>query len=139
MNSQQKKNNLAVKIGVITAILALLVLMFLMLPKGFKDDLSLIGQGSVSVVLTHDKNLLDSTRMMEVMNKVRSDYEGKVQFLAVDVVTPVGQGFVRDQRVGSISLVIFGSDGQRLQLLDNRVTEQSLRATLDGILAKAGG
>ncbi len=139
MNSQQKKNNPAVKIGVITAILALLVLMFLMLPKGFKDDLSLIGQGSVSVVLTHDKNLLDSTRMMEVMNKVRSDYEGKVQFLAVDVVTPVGQGFVRDQRVGSISLVIFGSDGQRLQLLDNRVTEQSLRATLDGILAKAGG
>lgn len=138
MNGQQRKQSGLVKLAVIGAVCCLFVLMFLLLPKGFKDDLSLIGQGSVSVVLTHDKNLLDSVRLMELMNKVRSDYEDAVEFLAVDVATPVGQRFVRDQRVGSVSLVIFGPVGQRRELLDSRVDEQTLRTSLDTIIAKSG-
>jgi hypothetical protein len=116
----------------------ILAIMFLMLPKGFKDDLSLVGNGTVSVVLTHDKNLLDSTRMMELMNAVRSDYQGTVEFLAVDLATPVGQGFVREQLVGPVTLVFFGAEGERRQVLDSRVNEQQLRETLDQLLADSG-
>jgi len=66
-----------ITLAVVAGICGLLFLMYSMLPKGFKDDLTLIGQGAVSVVLTHDKNLLDSVQTMELLNEVRSDYEGR--------------------------------------------------------------
>ncbi len=136
--SDQKKKNGVVKLAVLASVTGILAIMFLMLPKGFKDDLSLVGNGTVSVVLTHDKNLLDSTRMMELMNAVRSDYQGTVEFLAVDLATPVGQGFVREQLVGPVTLVFFGAEGERRQVLDSRVNEQQLRETLDQLLADSG-
>lgn len=135
MRNRQSGKAGVITLAVIAGICVLLFVMFMMLPKGFKDDLTLIGQGSVSVVLTHDKNLLDSVQMMELLNEVRADYEGRVEFLAVDVATPVGQGFVREQRVGVVNLVVFGADGARRELVDTRVNEQQLRAVLDGVLS----
>jgi len=127
-----------ITLAVVAGICGLLFLMYSMLPKGFKDDLTLIGQGAVSVVLTHDKNLLDSVQTMELLNEVRSDYEGRVEFLAVDIATPVGQGFVREQRVGAVNLVIFGPDGARREVVDYRLTAQQLRSVLDAALSGSG-
>ena len=127
-----------ITMAVIGGICVLLFAMFMMLPRGFKDDLTLIGQGAVSVVLTHDKNLLDSVQTMELLNAVRADYEERVEFLAVDVATPVGQGFIRKQRVGVVNLVIFEADGTRREVVDDRLNEQQLRAVLDAALSGNG-
>jgi len=123
-----------IKLAVILAICGILVIAVTLLPKGFKDDLSLIGQGTVSVVLVHDKNLVPSTTMMELLNKVRADYEEKVLFLAVDLATATGQRFSQSQRAGAVDLVIFGPNGQRQRLLDGKTGEQQLRAALDASL-----
>ncbi|MGH1440008.1 MAG: hypothetical protein ACRBBR_07870 [Cellvibrionaceae bacterium] len=116
---------------VIAAILGVLAAAVMLMPKGFKDDLSVIGQGSVVVVLVHDKHLVGGTKMMELLNKIRPDYEGKVEFLAVDVATPIGQSFVRQQQVDVIDLVVFGVDGSRQELIKAGVSEQQLRSVLD--------
>ena len=108
-----------------------------LLPKGFKSDLSLIGQGSPSVVLVHDKNLVNSVTMMELLNEVRSDYEGDIVFLAVDIATPKGQSFSQQQRARPVDLVIFGPHGKKQQVLDANLNEQELRSILDDTLNKA--
>ena len=120
---------------IILFICVILVAAAMLLPKGFSDDLSIIGQGSVVVVLTHDKNTVDGMLKMDLLNKVRSDYEGKVDFLAVDVNTPEGQAFTRQQGVGTIVLVLFAQNGSRRDVLGAGIGEQELRSALDDILS----
>ena len=120
---------------IILFVCVILVAAAMLLPKGFSDNLSIIGQGSVVVVLTHDKNTVSGVVTMDMLNKVRSDYEGKVDFLAVDVNTLEGQAFTRKQGVGAIVLVLFGPDGSRRDVLGAGIGEQELRAALDDILS----
>jgi len=124
-----------IKLGVILAICGIITFGIMLLPKGFKDDLSVIGQGLASVVLTQDKDLVGTATMMALLNKVRPDYEGTVNFLAVDVNTPIGQNFMQQQRVGPIALVMFGLDGSRQAVFKRGISEGDLRLTLDNLLS----
>jgi flagellar basal body-associated protein FliL len=132
MNKNQTGSAKLTTLIIILAVVAILAIAVMMLPKGFKDDLSLIGQGKVSVVLTHDKNIVASVEMMETLNAIRADYEDKVEFLAVDIATPVGNGFMRDQAVGPVVLVVFNADGTRQQVLRGDSNASQVRAVLDG-------
>ena len=120
---------------IILFVCVILVAAAMLLPKGFSDNLSIIGQGSVVVVLTHDKNTVGGVVTMDLLNKVRSDYKGKVDFLAVDVNTQKGQVFTRQQGVGATVLVMFGPDGSRRDVLGGSIGEQELRSALDDILS----
>jgi len=130
MNFKQT-GSIKIKLVVIVAICSVLAFAILSLPKGFKSDLTLIGKGTATVVLIHDKNLVGAATTMALLNDVRSDYEDSVEFLAADIVTPEGQAFMRQQSVGVIELVVFGPDGTRLQVLRAGITEQELRTALD--------
>ena len=133
MINQQRGSAGLIKLAVIFAVCGILAIAGLLLPKGFKDDLSLIGQGNVSAVLLHDKNLVSTTKMMELMNKVRSDYEPGIVFLAADIVTPAGRNFSQTQGIGVVNLLIFDPDGKRLTALNGGANEQQLREVLDGV------
>ena len=118
-------------------ILFICVILFaavMLLPKGFSDNLSKIGQGTVVVVLTHDKNTVGGMLAMELLNKIRSDYDGRVDFLAVDVNAQQGRAFTKQQGVGAVVLVLFGPDGSRRDVLDAGISEKVLRSVLDDIL-----
>jgi hypothetical protein len=132
MNKNQTGSAKLTTLIIILAVVGIMAIAVMMLPKGFKDDLSLIGQGKVSVVLTHDKNIVASVEMMETLNAIRADYEDKVEFLAVDIATPVGNGFMRDQAVGPVVLVVFNADGTRQQVLRGDSNASQVRAVLDG-------
>ncbi len=122
-------------LAIILVMCVILAAAAMLLPKGFSDDLSIIGKGSVVVVLTHDKNSVNGMEMMDLLNKVRSDYKGKVDFLAVDVNTPKGQTFIQQQSVRAIVLVLFGRDGSKRDVIGGEIGEQELRSALDGILS----
>jgi len=117
-----------ITIGVIAA---LLVIAFLMLPRGFSDDLSRIGQGNNVVVLTHNKEAVQSLDLMTLMNDVRADYAGKIEFLAVDIDTEVGKAFMEHEQIGGSALLLFGPDGARRGVLVSVRDQQTLRAALD--------
>ena len=131
MNTKQKTSPRLIKLSVLIAICCVLAIAVLLLPKGFKADLSLIGKGNTSAVLLHDKNLVGSTKMMELLNRVRSDYEPDVVFLVADIATPAGSNFSRAQSIGAVSLLLFDTQGQRLAALNGGITEQQLRDALD--------
>lgn len=122
---------------VVLVIFAVLATAVMLLPKGFSDNVSIIGQGTVVVVLTHNKNSVGSLELMELLNNVRSDYTGKIEFLAVDINTREGQTFVQRQGIGTgrAVLVLFGPDGARKGVLSGRISEKELRSELDGNLS----
>lgn len=116
---------------VVLGVGAFLAIAVMLLPKGFSDDLSRIGQGKAAVVLTHDKNSMWSLQYMELLNKIRPAYTDKVEFLVVDANTSEGQSFKQQQGVGAIVLVFFGPDGTKRGTFDNGMDETALRAELD--------
>jgi len=117
----------------IAVIIVLLGIAVFMLPKGYNDNLSLIGHGSNVVVLIQNKGASQSMDLINLLNRVRNDYEGKVTFLIADSDTPEGKAFEQQQKLDSSVLVLFAPDGTRLKVLDYNIDEKSLRTALDNI------
>lgn len=131
MSSTQTGSALRSSLLTVGVIAALLVIAFLMLPKGFSDDLSRIGEGTNVVVLTHNKEAVQSLELMTLLDRVRADYAGRIEFLAVDIDTEMGQIFMEHEQVGGSILVLFDPDGTRRGVLVSVRDEQTLRAALD--------
>ena len=113
------------------AVVAFLVVAFMLLPKGFSSDTSIIGKGSNVVVLAHNKDSVQSLNLMDYMNEVRSDYAGRVEFLVADANTPQGSAFIESQNVELGTLLLFGSDGKRIRVASNLGNSSNLRLVLD--------
>lgn len=122
----------ALRSGLVTLaiIAALIALAATLLPRGFSDDVSRIGQGRPAVVLVHDKESVLSFELMTLLGNVRGDYEDRVEFLAVDTATERGQDFMRRQRVDEGALVLFAADGDRAAVLGTVRDEAALRAAI---------
>ena len=114
-------------------IVAFLVVAIMVLPKGFSSDTSVIGQGSHVVVLAHDKDSAQSLALMDLLNKVRSDYSSRIEFRVTDMNSPQGHAFLQQQQVQLGSLLFFAPDGTRQHVISNIDDETELRASLNSI------
>lgn len=118
---------------VVVIVCFVLGLAAMLLPKGFSDDLSKIGQGMAVIVLTHDKNSVRSMELMSLLNKIRADYKGTIEFMAVDIDSREGQIFSQRQGVDGIMLILFDATGGRQLVFDRSVSEMDLRFALDAL------
>lgn len=84
------------------------------LPRGYSADLSQIGKGKNVVVLVHDHNLVNSTHLMESLSKVRSEYNGIIEFVVADLDLAEGQAFAKKHKVAPTTLLFFTPDGTDL-------------------------
>ena len=131
MNRTQTGSALRTTLITIAATIAVLAFLITRLPQGFSDDLSKIGRGSNIAVLVHNKSTVRSQNLMSLLNQVRPDYAGKVEWLVADIDTESGKAFVREQQVKDSILVFFGPDGTRRGVLEGAVDENGLRMALD--------
>lgn len=112
-------------------IIALLVLFVALIPRGYNSDLTRIGKGQPTAVMTHDPGFLASGQLMEGINGLRKDFEPAILFLVADFGTPQGQKFAEEQSVSFGVLVLFDSRGRRLASYSGRADETSLRTFLE--------
>ncbi len=131
MKNSQIGSTLLTTLITLAVIIAFLAFAFTRLPQGFKDDLSIIGQGSNIVVLTNKKDSVQSFDLITLLNQVRQEYEGNVKFIVTDVDTPEGKAFARQQRVSGSVLLFFSPSGKRLDAQINVADEKALRMALD--------
>jgi hypothetical protein len=118
-----------ITVGVVVGALALLVSQ---LPRGaFSTDLSGIGQGTPALVVARDKNYLAGAEVMDLVNTIRPEYEGRVAFLAAHLGHPDGQAFARRHDMEDAVVVIFDADGSPTGRLIIPQTADELRAALD--------
>lgn len=128
----RKKSHLTTVIMVAFS-LAVLGLVFWNLPRGYSADLSQIGKGKNITVMVHDHYLVDSTRLMESLDKLRADYAGVVEFVVADMQVAEGQAFAKAHNVGATTLLFFSPDGTPLGSVQGMQEIDTLRNTLNQI------
>ncbi len=106
------------------------------LPDGsYPTDLSRIGQGQPALVLAIDSNYSGGASVMELLNTVRHDFAGSVQFLVASMALPNGQNFARQHQVGDGSVLLFDAQGRRVAVIHGPRTPDELRQVLRQALA----
>jgi hypothetical protein len=101
------------------------------LPKGsFPTDLSRIGQGQPALVLSVDSNYMAGAEMMTVLNGLRPEFAGSVQFLVASIGLPEGRAFVDQHQTQDGSIVLFDARGERVAVLHGPRTQDELRQRL---------
>jgi thioredoxin-like negative regulator of GroEL len=128
----RNKSHLNIVIMVVFG-LVVLGLVFWNLPRGYSADLSQIGKGKNIMVMVHDHYLVDSTRLMENLDRLRADYAGVVEFVVADMQVAEGQAFAKAHDVGATTLVFFSPDGTVLGSVQGLRAIDTLRATLNQV------
>ena len=116
---------------VVVVVSAVLVLFVALMPRGYDSDLTRIGKGQPTAVLTHDPGFLASAELMEGVNGLRKDFEPATLFLVADFGTPQGRRFAEEQSVSFGVLVLFDAHGRRLASYFDRAEEAGLRLFLE--------
>ncbi|SEF92378.1 hypothetical protein [Nitrosomonas ureae] len=132
-NAVPNTKNIWPKLITFSFIFLVIVIAVSLLPRGFSQDLSVIGQGTNAIVLVHDGNILQSTDTMAAMNAVRDDFEEYIAFIVADINTPEGKRFADSHGFGPAALAFFAANGDRLQVLYSEQTSESLRRYLNTI------
>ncbi len=120
-------------------IVILLVLLFvgialMSLPRGYSDDLSRVGKGQATLVMIRDKNSVDSMDLIHILDKVRSKYADKVEFLLNDHDTAEGIAFLNLNKVPPITLVLFDASGTLVKVLFPPQTVGSVQQEISSAL-----
>jgi hypothetical protein len=118
----------------LAAIVGALGLVWTQLPRGaFSTDLSRIGQGTPALVVARDTNYLAGAEVMDLINTVRPEYDGRVVFLAAHLGHPDGQAFARRYGMEDAVVVIFDADGTPMDRLVIPQSAEALRAALNAV------
>jgi len=102
-----------------------------MLPSGYSEDLSVIGSGKNVVVLVHNKEGVRSLNLMNQVDAIRDNYNGRIEFRIAESGTPKGAEFVQRNMVGDAMLVLFQGDGTTVGKLIIRDSPEELAKTLE--------
>ncbi len=95
--------------------------------KDEEYDLSRIGNGRPVVVQVHDPTCVVCRQLQRTVDSLQEEFRADVDFLIADLSRPEGQAFANQQQVGSVTLVFFAQDGQRLGELEGRQEPEFLR------------
>ena len=117
-----------ITVGVIVGTGALI---FTQLPRDvFSTDLTRIGQGTPALVVARDDRYVAGAEVMDLLNSMRPEFSERVEFLAVNLGNPQGDGFVRQHGMEDGMVVLFSANGTRIGALGRPATQQELRQLL---------
>jgi thioredoxin-like negative regulator of GroEL len=121
--------------GIVVGRLLLMAAIVVMnLPKGFSDDLSRIGKGKAVVVLVRDKATVQSQELINLLNGIRNQYAGKVEFLLTDFDTPEGRAFMAANNAVPVTLVLFDAGGREVKILNAQQAAGSVQQEINAML-----
>lgn len=122
---------------VLVLILLLGVFAVKLLPHGYSDDLARVGKGMPTLVLIRDKNAVQSYELMDIMDSVRGQYEGKVEFLLSDYGMTETTIFMQTYQADRASLVMLDGAGKLVKVIHAPQTKESLKQEIaDGLGVK---
>lgn len=126
-----------IKWVVIGLLLLVVAIVIMNLPRGFSDDLTRIGKGKAAVVLVRDKSAVQSFDLIEVMNGIRDQYAGQVEFLLTDFNTPEGRAFMTANGAEQVTVTVFDANGNKVNILHPPQTAESMQQSISAALQVA--
>ena len=124
------------KLLAIGVILLAIVIAIWNLPHGYSTDLTVIGKGKPALVQVFDPNQVLSLELMETVNGIRGEYEGRVEFLLADLNREGGRAFAEQQGTKPPALVMFAPNGAKITTLSGPQTAEDLKKLLGKALGK---
>lgn len=121
------------KLLTIVVLLGVAVTFISLLPRGFSQDLSVIGKGENIVVVVFIPQLVDSAHNMDTVSQtLREEYKGRVTFLVSDPTTPPGKEFIQAYGIdNATALAFFSPGGEKLNVLYGQQDIASMRKNID--------
>lgn len=104
------------------------------LPKSFSTDLSRVGSSPLTVVAVHDLNLVASTKMMELLDRVEAACDDRVLFLVADVNNRTGRAFADTHGAQPATLLLFDSDERKIDTIMGTLDEAAVMDRIDRAL-----
>lgn len=122
---------------VLGLILVMAVIAVQILPRGYSDDLTRVGKGQPTIVLIREKNAVQSFDLLSVMDSLRDQYAGKVEFLLTDYGTGETSMFMEAHKAPKVTLVMLDRSGKLVKILHPPQTVESVNQEIaDGFGVK---
>ena len=129
--SKNKPTPLWSKLLTVGVLIGVAIFAVSLLPRGYSQDISLIGKGDKVMVLFQVPFTVDGQEAVDSMNVLRNEYEGRVKFILVDQKVEQGKKFTELYGVDSTAFVFFTPDGQIINTLYGEQTVETLRVNIN--------
>ena len=127
VKAKNKPTPLWSKLLTIVVLAGVAVIAVSLLPRGYSQDISLIGKGDKVVVLFQEPFTVDGQENIDAMNEIRSEFDGRVKFIVADKKVEQGKKFTDLYGVDSTAFVFFAPNGEKINTIYGRQIPDSLR------------
>jgi len=119
-------------VSVIFAILAAAITVFSQ-QKQQEYDLSVIGNGTPTVVQIHDPNCPLCRQLKNNVDSVLPDFASAVQFKTANIASKKGRQFALQHNVPHVTLLFFNKRGKRVHIEQGVTAPDRIRDLLQGL------
>jgi len=96
-----------------------------------KYDLSVIGNGTPTVVQIHDHNCQLCRQLKSNLDDVKTDFTEEVQFKTANILAKKGANFAQKHDVAHVTLLFFNGQGKRVNTLQGVSSKDEIRTALE--------
>ncbi len=97
-------------------------------------DLSVIGNGTPTVVQVHDPGCSLCRSLRDNVNTVKGEFHDRIQFRIADIQTGDGRALARRHNVPHVTLLLFDGEGELVTVLRGVREPESLRPSFRRLL-----
>ena len=96
-----------------------------------KYDLSVIGNGTPTVVQIHDHNCQLCRQLKSNLDNVKTDFTEEIQFKTANILAKKGANFAQKHDVAHVTLLFFNGQGKRVNTLQGVSSKDEIRTALE--------
>jgi thioredoxin-like negative regulator of GroEL len=126
------------KVTIFTAFIILIVGSFFIYTdsKRAEYDLSVIGNGTATLVQIHDHNCRLCRQLKSNLDSVKSEFKEKIQFKTANILSNKGAAFASKHQVPHVTLLFFDKRGKRINMLQGVSSKEDIRKALQSLAKK---
>ena len=99
--------------------------------KQIEYDLSVIGNGTPTVVQIHDPSCQLCRRLNSNLNSVKGDFKADIQFKTANLASDEGRRFAQRHKVEHVTLMFFSKRGKRVNTIQGVTPADDIRVALN--------
>ncbi|MGH1485443.1 MAG: thioredoxin fold domain-containing protein [Cellvibrionaceae bacterium] len=101
-----------------------------------EQDLSVIGNGTATVVQIHDPGCQLCQQLKRNVDRVKGDFEDTVQFKIANIKNQKGSEFASKHRVNHVTLLFFDKRGRRINVINGVTPSAEIRQALEQLASR---
>ena len=101
-----------------------------------EQDLSVIGNGTATVVQIHDPSCRLCQQLKRNLDSVKGDFKDSIQFKIAAIYSKKGREFASKHRVQHVTLLFFDPQGRRVETMQGVTPAEDIRQELSRLASR---